>query len=72
MKTMTDSAELEHDRERPLEKGRRIAWSVYILVALMLLWQWFVAGSPLVSYLFVGWMMIGAVGLWFIEDAVED
>lgn len=71
MKTITDSAQMDDENPRTVEKGRRIGWSVYILVALILFWHWFVAGSSLVSYLFGGWMMIGAVGLWLVEDAVE-
>jgi hypothetical protein len=25
----------------------------------------------MLSYLFVGWIMIGAIGLWLIEDPLE-
>jgi hypothetical protein len=69
MKTMTDSA--QDDYQRTVEKSRRIVWWVYLLGAASLLVLWFVAGSTWVSYVFGGWMLIGAVGLWLIEDAVE-
>jgi hypothetical protein len=71
MKTMTSSAELEQDIQRYAEKSRYIFWSVYLLVAAGLLTLWFVVGSALFSYLFGGWMLIGAMVLWFIEDSAE-
>jgi hypothetical protein len=39
MKTMTDSAQIDDENPRIDEKGRRIGWSVYILVALILFGQ---------------------------------
>jgi len=33
---------------------------------------WFVADSVMLSYLFGGWIVIGTLVLWFIEDTVEN
>jgi hypothetical protein len=71
MKTMTSSAELEQDIQRSAEKSRYIFWSVYLLVAASLFVLWFVVEFALFSYLFGGWMLLGAMVLWFIEDTAE-
>lgn len=71
MKTMTSSAELEQDNQRSSDGSRYTSWGVYLLVAASLLVLWFVVGSVLFSYLFGGWMLIGAIVLWFIEDTAE-
>jgi hypothetical protein len=71
MKILTSSTELEQSSQRAVGRGRRIAWRVYLIVAASLFALWFVAGSVMLSYLFVGWIMIGAIGLWLIEDTGE-
>jgi hypothetical protein len=71
MKILSSSTELEQGYQRAVGKGRRIGWGVYLIGAVSLFVLWFVAGSVMLSYLFGGWMMIGAVVLWFIEDAME-
>jgi hypothetical protein len=71
MKTMTPSAELEQDHQRSSDRSWYTTWGVYLLVAASLLVLWFVVGSEIYSYLFGGWMLIGALVLWFIEDATE-
>ena len=72
MKILSSSAELEQGHQRATEKGRRIVWGVYLIGAASLFVLWFVAGSVMLSYLFSGWIMIGALVLWRIEDAIED
>jgi len=71
MKILSSSAELEQDAQRAVGKGRRIIWGAYLIGAVSLFMLWFVADSVMLSYLFGGWMMIGAVVLWLIEDAME-
>ena len=71
MKTTTSSAGFEQAPRRTIRKDRRIFWAVYLLVAVSLFVLWFVAGSVMLSYLFGGWMMIGAIALWLIEDTAE-
>ena len=71
MKILSSSAELEQGHRRATEKGRRIGWGIYLIGAASLLVLWFVAGSILLSYLFGGWAMIGALALWFVEDTAE-
>jgi hypothetical protein len=68
---MTSSAEIEQNYQRAAEHGRYIFWGIYLLVAASLIILWFVVGSAIFSYLFGGWMLIGAIVLWFIEDAAE-
>ena len=70
MKILSSSAELEQDHQRAAGKGRRIGWGVYLIGAVSLFMLWFVAGSVMVSYLFAGWIMIGAIVLWLIKDTV--
>jgi hypothetical protein len=70
MKILSSSAELEQGHQRAAGKGRRIGWAVYLIVAVSLFMLWFVAGSIMLSYLFGGWIMIGAIVLWLIEDTV--
>ncbi|HEU5099166.1 MAG TPA: hypothetical protein VFU22_09110 [Roseiflexaceae bacterium] len=41
------------------------------IVAAVLFALWFITVDPIFSYLFGGWMMIGAILLWLIEDAAE-
>jgi len=71
MKILSSSAELEQDHQRAAGKGRRISWGVYLIGAIGLFVLWFIADSVMLSYLFGGWIMIGAVGLWFAEDTTE-
>ena len=71
MKILSSSAELEQGHQRAVGKGRRIVWGVYLIGAASLFVLWFVAGSVMLSYLFSGWIMIGALVLWFIEDTAE-
>ena len=71
MKTMTPSAEVEQGAQRASINGRRIGWCVYLIGAASLFVFWFIAGFVMLSYLFGGWIMIGAIVLWFIEDPVE-
>jgi hypothetical protein len=71
MKILSSSAELEQGHQRANGKGRRISWGIYLIGAASLLVLWFVAGSVLLSYLFGGWTMIGALALWFVEDTAE-
>ena len=71
MKILSSSAELEQGQQRAVGKGRRIVWGVYLIGAASLFVLWFVAGSVMLSYLFGGWIMIGALVLWFIEDTGE-
>ena len=72
MKKLSSSAKLEQGQQRATGKGRRVVWGVYLIGAASLFVLWFVAGSVMVSYLFSGWIMIGALVLWSIEDAIED
>ena len=72
MKILSSSAELEQGHQRATGTGRRIVWGVYLIGAASLFVLWFVAGSVMLSYLFSGWIMIGALVLWRIEDAIED
>jgi len=72
MKILSSSAEVEQGQQRAAGKGRRIVWGVYLIGAASLFVLWFVAGSVMLSYLFSGWIMIGALVLWRIEDAIED
>jgi hypothetical protein len=71
MKTTTPFRGLKSDSQRAIEISPRIAWGVYLIVAASLLVVWLVVGSVMLSYLFGGWMMIGAILLWLIEDAAE-
>lgn len=71
MKILSSSAELEQGHQRAVGRGRRIAWGVYLIGAVSLFVLWFVAGLVMLSYLFGGWIMIGALVLWFIEDTAE-
>jgi len=71
MKNLSSSADLEQGTQQAVGKGHRIGWGVYLIGAASLFVLWFVAGSVMLSYLFGGWMMIGAVVLWLIEDAME-
>ena len=71
MKILSSSAELEQGQQRAAGIGRRISWGVYLIGAVSLFMLWFVTGSVMLSYLFGGWIMIGALVLWFIEDTVE-
>jgi hypothetical protein len=71
MRTTIPSTELKQASQRTARKGRLFGWGVYLTVAFSLLALWFVAGELLFSYLFGGWMMIGAILLWLIEDAAE-
>ena len=72
MKTMTSSAELEQGAQRAVSNGHRLVWGVYLLGAASLFALWFVLGAVMLSYLFGGWIMIGAIVLWLIEDTAED
>jgi hypothetical protein len=71
MKILSSSAELEQGQQRAVGKGHRIIWGVYLIGAVSLFTLWFVVGLVMVSYLFGGWIMIGALVLWFIEDTAE-
>jgi hypothetical protein len=71
MKILSSSAELEQGRQRAIGIGRRIFWGVYLIGAVSLFVLWFVVGAVMFSYLFGGWIMIGALVLWFIEDTAE-
>ena len=71
MKILSSSAEVEQGQQRAAGKGHRISWGVYLIGAVSLFVLWFVAGSVMLSYLFGGWIMIGAIALWLIEDAWE-
>jgi hypothetical protein len=71
MKILSSSTELEQGYRRAVGKGRRIGWGVYLTGAVSLFMLWFVIGSIMLSYLFDGWILIGAILLWLIEDAVE-
>jgi hypothetical protein len=71
MKILSSSVELEQGHQRAVRKGRRIVGGVYLIVAAGLFVLWFVAGSIMLSYLFGGWMMTGAIVLWLIEITVE-
>jgi hypothetical protein len=71
MKILSSSTELGQGSQRVVGKGRRIGWGVYLIGAASLFMLWFVTGSVMLSYLFVGWIMIGAIGLWLIEDPLE-
>ena len=72
MKILSSSAELEQDAQRAVGKGRRIIWGAYLIGAVSLFMLWFVADSVMLSYLFGGWIVIGTLVLWFIEDTVEN
>jgi hypothetical protein len=71
MKILSSSAELEQDHRDAEGKGRRIGWGVYLIGAVSLFMLWFVAGLVMLSYLFGGWVMIGAMVLWFADDTAE-
>ena len=71
MKILSSSAEVEQGQQRAVGKGHRISWGVYLIGAVSLFMLWFVAGWVMLSYLFGGWSMIGAIVMWFIEDPVE-
>jgi hypothetical protein len=71
MKTASSSTELEQGYQRASGKGRRIGWGIYLIGAVTLFMLWFVADSVMLSYFFGGWVMIGALVLWFTEDIVE-
>jgi hypothetical protein len=71
MKTASSSTELEQGYQRTGGKGRRIGWGIYLIGAVTLFMLWFVADSVMLSYFFGGWVMIGALVLWFTEDIVE-
>jgi hypothetical protein len=71
MKILSSSAEVEQGRQRAIGRGRRVFWGVYLIGAVSLFMLWFVAGAVMFSYLFGGWIMIGALVLWFIEDTAE-
>jgi hypothetical protein len=71
MKILSPSAELERGHQRAFGIGRRICWGVYLAGAVSLFVLWFVAGSVMFSYLFAGWIMIGAIVLWLIEDSLD-
>ncbi len=71
MKILSSAVELEQSHQRAVRRGRRIGWGIYLIGAVSLFMFWFVAGSVMLSYLFGGWIMIGALVLWFIEDPVE-
>jgi hypothetical protein len=71
MKTASSSTELEQGHQRAGGKARRIGWGIYLIGAVTLFMLWFVAGSVILSYFFGGWVMIGALVLWFTEDIVE-
>jgi len=72
MKILSSSTEIEQGHRRAVGKGRRISWVVYLIGAASLFILWFVVGAVMLSYLFGGWTMIGALVLWRIEDAIED
>jgi hypothetical protein len=71
MKILSSSTELEQGYQRAVGKGRRIGWGVFLIGAVSLFMLWFVTGSVMLSYLFGGWSMIGAIVLWLIEDTGE-
>ena len=71
MKTASSSTELEQGHQRAGGKGRRIGWGIYLIGAVSLFMLWFVTESVMLSYVFSGWILIGAILLWLIEDAVE-
>jgi hypothetical protein len=71
MKTASSSTELEQGHRQAGGKGRRIGWGIYLIGAVTLFMLWFVANSVMLSYFFGGWVMIGALVLWFTEDIVE-
>jgi hypothetical protein len=71
MKILSSSTELEQGYQRAVGKGRRIGWGVFLIGAVSLFMLWFVTGSVMLSYIFGGWSMIGAIVLWLIEDTGE-
>jgi hypothetical protein len=71
MKILSSSAESEQGYRRAVGEGRRIGWGVYLIGAVSMFMLWFIAGSIMLSYLFDGWILIGAILLWLIEDGVE-
>jgi hypothetical protein len=71
MKTTTPYRGLKPDTQRAAGISRWILWTGYLLVAAVLFVLWFVSELVMLSYLFGGWMMIGAIALWLIEDAAE-
>ena len=71
MKILSSSAELEQGQQRTTGLDRRICWGVYLVGAVSLLVLWFVAGSVMFSYFFGGWIMIGAIVLWLIEESLD-
>ncbi len=71
MKILSSSTELEQGYQRAVGKGRRIGWGVFLIGAVSLFMLWFVTGSVMLSYIFGGWSMLGAIVLWLIEDTGE-
>ena len=71
MKILSSSAESEQGYRRAVGEGRRIGWGIYLIGAVSMLMLWFVTESVMLSYVFSGWILIGAILLWLIEDAVE-
>jgi hypothetical protein len=71
MKTTTPFRGLKSASQRAAGISSWIPWTIYLIVAASLFIVWFVAGSVVSSYLFGGWMTIGAILLWLIEDMAE-
>ncbi len=65
MKTMTQSAELEHDEQAMVEKRRLMYFGIYLLIGLILGLLWFV--SAIFGLLAGAWGMSGAVVLWKMQ-----
>jgi hypothetical protein len=70
MKTMTQSAIMDQDYQAMLKEGRWICWGVYLVIGAILGLLWFVSAT--FGLLAGAWGMIGAVVLWFLEDAVKQ
>jgi len=71
MKILSSSTEVGQSPQRAAGVGRRIGWGVYLIGAVSVLILWFVVGSVFLSYLFGGWIMVGALLLWYVEDPAE-
>jgi hypothetical protein len=71
MKIVSSSTDIGQVHQRAVRIGRRTSWGIYLSGAVSLFALWFVAGLVVVSYLFLGWIMAGALLLWFIEDTAE-
>jgi hypothetical protein len=63
MKTETE------DYQAMVEKGRWIFWGIYLVVGAILGLLWFVSAT--FGMIAGAWGMLGAIFLWFLEDAVK-